>query len=854
MSELRDAVLHLVNNPNYQPLKPAVIAEKLGVDGDGAHQLKKVIKQLVKSGALAFGPSHLVYAADKSPQRKKAAVKAAEKAAAKASFQAVLKKGPGVRHGESSSGRQRSGEDGQATSERRREKKKASVDSAGGKHFTGTFRRAAGGFGFVRPEGTQRAEGRDADVFIPMDKTGDAANGDIVSVRLETKRGRMGKFEGRIIDVVQRATNRFVGVYFEQAGMGMVQVDGKIFANPIYVGDPGAKGVRPDDKVLIEMVRFPSHVRDGEGVVVQVLGPRGQPGVDTMSIIYEFNLPGEFAEDALAEARKQADKFDESIGRGRRDLTKETIITIDPVDARDFDDAISLERQENGHWLLGVHIADVSHFVQTKTPLDREAHDRATSVYLPDRVIPMLPEIISNNLASLQPDKVRYSLSCMMELTAEGVHVATDVFKSAIKSRRRFTYEEVDEFLAETGLSAAGGGGHKEVKRRGKDPHPSPLPKGEGVVGTLTKEVHALLGQMHELAMILRARRFKRGALELSMPELKIDLDADGRVIGAHLVKNTESHQIIEEFMLSANEAVAERLEQAGVSFLRRVHGNPDPRKLKALTEFVRELGYEVDSLENRFALQRLLDLVKGDPREHAVNYAVLRSMQRAIYSPEDEGHYALASDTYCHFTSPIRRYPDLTVHRLIDALNRGRKPEQHMNELLVLGDHCSEREQRATDAERELNKVKLLYYMSDKIGLELDGVITGVENFGLFVTGAELPAEGFVHISGLTDDYYRFDRARHIIEGYRSGNAFRLGDRVRVAVAAVDVDARELDFRLIGRTGEAKRADGKKGRAKSPGKQRGKPSKMSGGRRGKLGRKKKGRPGKTSAVRRSKE
>src|SRR6185295_3652649 len=226
------------------------------------------------------------------------------------------------------------------------------------------------------------------------------------------------------------------------------QVDGKIFANPIYVGDPGAKGVRDDDKVVIEMVRFPSHTRDGEGVVVEVLGARGQPGVDTMSIVYEFNLPGEFDEDALAEARKQAEKFDESIPRGRRDLTKETIVTIDPVDARDFDDAISLERHENGHWLLGVHIADVSHFVQTKSPLDREAHDRATSVYLPDRVIPMLPEIISNNLASLQPDKVRYALTCMMELTAEGVPVATDVFKSAIKSRRRFTYEEVDEFLA----------------------------------------------------------------------------------------------------------------------------------------------------------------------------------------------------------------------------------------------------------------------------------------------------------------------------------------------------------------------------------------------------------------------
>jgi ribonuclease R len=323
---------------------------------------------------------------------------------------------------------------------------------------------------------------------------------------------------------------------------------------------------------------------------------------------------------------------------------------------------------------------------------------------------------------------------------------------------------------------------------------------------------------MHELAMIFRARRFQRGALELSMPEMKIDLDANGRVVGAHLEKNTESHQIIEEFMLSANIAVAETLEEAGLLFLRRVHGNPDPRKMRVLTEFVREIGFDAENLENRFELQKLLDTVKGDPREHAINYATLRSMQRAVYSPEDDGHYALAADCYCHFTSPIRRYPDLTVHRLIDVFNRGRKPEQRLDGLLSDGDHCSEREQRAADAERELKKVKLLLYMSDKIGSELDGVITGVENFGLFIRGIEIPAEGFVHISSLNDDFYRYDRAGHVIAGFRSGNSYRLGDTVRVAVAAVDIDARELDFRLVARTGGPKKT-----RIKPPAKTRGK-------------------------------
>jgi ribonuclease R len=597
-------------------------------------------------------------------------------------------------------------------------------------------------------------------------------------LRLSDKKGRLGKSEGRIIDIVERATNRFVGIYFVQAGMGLVQIDGKVFTKPIYVGDPGAKGAQPDDKVVIEMVRFPSQVRDGEGVIVDILGQRGQPGVDTLSIIHEFNLPGEFPADALESSRKQAEKFDESIPRGRRDLTCEAVITIDPATARDFDDAISLERQPNGHWLLGVHIADVSHFVRLKSALDREAKNRATSVYLPDRVIPMLPEVISNNLASLQPDKVRYAVSALIEFSPEGQRIGTDVFKSAIKSCRRFAYEEVDQYLADRAA----------WKKKLKAP------------------VHALLGRMHELAMMLRQRRMKRGSLELAMPELEIDLNSDGQVTGAHLAENTESHQIIEEFMLAANEAVAESLADNGMPFLRRVHGSPDPRKLKALGDFVKELGFKTESLESRFALQALLDSVKGDPREHAVNYAVLRSMQRAVYSPEEEGHYALASDCYCHFTSPIRRYPDLTVHRLLDSLSRGKPPEQQMESLLALGDHCSEREQRAAEAERELKKVKLLLYLKDKVGTQLDGIVTGVENFGLFVTGTALPAEGFVHISALSDDYYKYDRAGHVIKGFRSGNTYRLGDPVQVAVAAVDVERRALDFRLLGKSGSVPR------------------------------------------------
>ncbi len=735
MPDLSATILRHVHSANYRPVKPKVIAKQLGLEQEALPQLKRTIKQLVHEGRLVYGARHLVCPG--TP----AAAKHGQKSAQRGSSQ----------------------------------------------HVTGTFRRAQAGFGFVRPENTQASQGRDADIFIPANRAGDAASGDTVRVRLGGKKGRQGKAEGRVIDVIERATNRFVGTYIVEGGMGFVLVDGKVFANPVYVGDPGAKGAQPGDKVVLEMVRFPTQIRDGEGVLVEILGQRGQPGVETLSIIHEFDLPGEFDEATLNNARRQAEKFDGSIGSRRQDLTSETVITIDPATARDFDDAISLEQTDQGHWRLGVHIADVSHFVRPRSALDRAAQDRATSVYLPDRVIPMLPEVISNNLASLQPDKVRYAMTAHIELSSTGQRIATQVTKSAIKSCRRFTYEEVDRYLADPTAWKT----------------------------QLTPSVHGLLGRMHALAMLMRKRRLERGALELAMPELTIDMNPEGQVTGAHLEENTESHQIIEEFMLAANEGVAEMLADEGLSFLRRVHGAPDPRKLKALNTFVKELGLQTESLESRFALQDLLAQVQGDARQPAVNYAVLRAMQRAIYSPEEEGHYALASPCYCHFTSPIRRYPDLTIHRLIDAVNRGQPPQQDTHALLTLGDHCSQREDRATAAERELTKVKLLLYLEDKIGTELEGIVTGVESFGMFVRGTQLPAEGFVPISALTDDNYKYDKAGHVIQGFR--HTYRLGDAVRVAVAAVDVERRELDFRLLQKLGQTKPSATKPKRKRKP-------------------------------------
>ncbi len=638
----------------------------------------------------------------------------------------------------------------------------------GGDGVIGTFRRSAGGYGFVRPEGALPGD-RSNDIHVAAAAALDAANGDTVRVRLAGGRDvRRPGPAGEIVEVITRRTTRFVGSYFEKAKGSWVQVDGTGFTRPISVGDPGAKGVHEGDKVVVEVVRFPSHLRDGEGVVVEVLGQAGDVGVDTQTVIHEYGLPGPFPEAALDDARRQAELFDATIPADRRDLTERTIITIDPVDARDFDDAISLERVERGHWLLGVHIADVSHFVREGSPLDQEARARGTSVYLPDRVIPMIPEIVSNNLASLQPDRIRYAKTCWIEFTADGAPVHSAVEPSAIRSCRRFAYEEVDVFLADPTTRAV----------------------------EMTEEVRELLGRMRDLARILRSRRMARGALQLEMPEVKIDLDRDGRVTGAHVTENTESHQIIEEFMLSANEAVAGALAAAGAGFLRRIHPSPDMRKLRQLTEFVTELGFEVDSLESRFELQRLLDMARGRPEEHAVHYAVLRSLTRAAYGPQEDGHYALASDCYCHFTSPIRRYPDLTIHRAIEAIARGQRPPA--DNLIQLGHECSDLERRAEAAERELVKLKLLLFLSSRIGMEMDAVITGVEAFGIFVQGLALPAEGLVPLDALPDDTYRYDRASHTLSGRRAGQSYRLGDRLRVAVGRVDLDRRELNFRLV--------------------------------------------------------
>ena len=650
----------------------------------------------------------------------------------------------------------------------------------------GVFRANPKGFGFVCPL-EPNAHG---DLFIPPDATADAMNGDTVlaKVNRKGKRGLETRYTGEVLEILERANNRFVGTLMRHPEAWIVQPDGSRFIEPIVVEDVTAKNAREKDKVVVEILSYPSEKYLARGVIVEVLGRAGQYEAEIESVMHQFHLPREFEEECLEQARTAALSFDPQRVDDREDITDKVIITIDPPDAKDFDDAISLETDADGHWVLGVHIADVSHFIAKGSPLDEEAKDRGNSIYLPGRTIPMLPEVLSNGICSLQPEQSRFTKSVYITYDEKGNILSRRFANSVIRSTARLTYLEADGILK----------GHtKGVKR----------------------EVIDLLRNMDALSRRIEARRVEHGMIHLDLPEPHLILDEAGRVVDAEPEENSYPHTIIEMFMVEANDAVASLLDRQGMPFMRRIHPEPDMLSLKNMARLLRVMGIPIAKNPDRTAIQAVLNYVKDSERALAVNLIVLRSLERAVYAPTNIGHYALASTHYCHFTSPIRRYADLLVHRVLQAYLEGRieaaKQEAAGEDLTSLGQHITFTEERADNAERELTSVLILQMLSKRIGDEMDCVVTGLTNFGVFVQCRKFGIEGLIKLEDLGPDEWRFNKVMQCVMGERSGERIQLGRPIRVHIVAVNVPARQLNVAPVEPLGQGRESAETKKRKK---------------------------------------
>lgn len=678
------------------------------------------------------------------------------------------------------------------------------------------------GFAFILPE-----EEGEPDVFIPAPEMGGAMHKDTVLVRVQQKGGD-SKPEGSIIRIIERGTTKVVGTYLANKNYGFVEVDDKHINQDIFIPQHKQHGAVDGHKVVVEITKYPEKRFSAEGKVVNILGHKNDPGVDILSIIHKHELPGEFPEAAITHANEAPDSITENEINKRRDLREETIVTIDGADAKDLDDAIGVKKLSNGNFQLGVHIADVSYYVPEGSAIDEEAVERGTSVYLVDRVIPMIPHRLSNGICSLNPQVDRLTLSCEMEVTEDGEIVNHDIFESVIRTNERMTYNDVRLILDE-----------KDEETRKK-----------------YEELVPFFERMEDLAAILRQKRFDRGAIDFDFKEAQVKVDENGKPEDILIRERSVAEKLIEEFMLAANETVAEHFSKMKVPFIYRIHEDPHEEKLQKFIEFVANFGYTIKGKGSSLhpsALQKILADVKGEPEEAVLSTVMLRSMNQAKYDPENLGHFGLASEYYTHFTSPIRRYPDLIVHRLIRTYLINGKTDQKtksnwQNKLPDIAKHTSEMERRAVDAEREVDDLKKAQYMEDKVGEEYTGVISGVANFGLFVE-LENTIEGMVHISYLTDDYYHFDEKQYALIGERTANIFRIGDELEIRVLKVNVEEADIDFEVVGMKAPVKRKrketpkviDGRGG-SKRPGKSESKPTAKKGRQKGKTGAKKPGK------------
>ncbi|MDH3973775.1 MAG: ribonuclease R [Deltaproteobacteria bacterium] len=632
---------------------------------------------------------------------------------------------------------------------------------------TGRLQSHAEGFGFVIPD-----EG-DEDVYINARNIKDAMHGDRVVARVEGFKAG-GKRHGSIIRIIERVHKTVVGRYEKGRKFGYVVPSDERLSHDIYVPKGEDMGADDGEVVLVELISYPTRQRNPEGVVIRVIGSPFDPEVEIQSIIARHNIPSIFPQEVIDEAERIGESVKVKEIEGREDLRNLMTVTIDGETARDFDDAVSVRKEGKGNIRLWVSIADVSHYVKEGSDLDREAYERGTSVYFPDRCIPMLPERLSNGICSLNPQVERLAMTAEMLFNDRGERIEGRFYPSVIRSDHRLTYSIVKKILVEGDAA-------------------------------LTKEYETIMPDlrvMEELSGWLRIFREERGCIDFDLPEAQIILDIQGGVEAIVRSERNLAHMIIEEFMLAANEAVASFLAAKKLPLLYRVHEEPDAEKLEDFREFIHNLGYELKSgTPSPKDLQGLLSAVFGKPEERTINHVLLRSMKQAVYSGKNIGHFGLASKIYCHFTSPIRRYPDLMVHRVLKkAVTGGIKKaetEQLQAALQMSGEETSSRERRAMEAERDVVDLKKTEFMMDKVGENYSGFITGVTSFGIFVELEELFVEGLVHVTSIDDDYYIYDEKGHSLRGERKKRSFRIGDKVDVSVEKVDRDKRQIDFKL---------------------------------------------------------
>ncbi len=729
---IREQILGLLARKDYRPLNRIDIARKLGLTSTGRVALRKRLRELERAGEIA------------------------------------------------------------------RIRKNRYVLPAEADLVTGKLAIHQAGYGFLTPD-TPGVP----DVFIAAENTGTAMHGDRVVARIsrdEPYARIKGRREGRVIRILERAHDTIVGTLQRSRNFFYVVPDDPRIVHDVYVGEVAAVDQRSQtaatgkigDKVVVRLEAWESRHVNPEGEIIEVLGPASAPGIDVLSIIRKYHLPTEFPRDVLEQAKDIPETVDAGRLDGREDLRGEFIVTIDPDDARDFDDAIHVEKIGSS-WRLGVHIADVAAYVEQDSPLDREARRRGNSVYLPDRVIPMLPERLSNGVCSLNPGVDRLTHSVFIDFDKRGAPRGARFARSVIRSAHRLTYKQAFAILSAPPADQLG----------------------------------ERLRLAWELAALLRRKRFEHGALDLDFPEAKVWVDKDGRPVKLERVENDESHQLIEEFMLAANESVARELKKRAIPTIYRIHENPDPEKLAEYREFVLGFGYTVGDLTHRAELQRLLASVRGKPEEQALKIALLKSLKRARYSPEPLGHYGLAKANYLHFTSPIRRYADLVVHRALgkdgtplpsapsrttERRSRSDTPyHPRMAEVASIAEHISATERTAADAEADSIQMKKLEFFQRQLDARnpqiFRATIVDVRNYGLMVELPDALVTGLIHVSSLMDDFYLFEPARRQLIGRRSRKRFSVGDELSVFVVRVDAFKRQVDFAIALGSDSSKKA-----------------------------------------------